>query len=294
MKQPSTIRGPEEAGDRDVSFAHPAFETTVRGAHRFVTHAAQIPSGSPINLAFVEDISLEERLAAIDALLAAGLVPRPIISTRRIGSSTELSRLLHEVVERRGIEDLLVVGGDPAVAAGPFGTALELLTSTEFNAVPLVSVGLPGFPDNHPVLPPKEQLDLLQAKVAVLQEAGRSVEITTQICLDPLAVLRWIEAVRSRGILAPIRVGIPAPSTVQRLLRFSELCRVDTRVDDVLRHDWMLDGESQATDPGAFIETLDAGLPSEQGAVGVHAYPMGDLPGTLRWLRAHAPGGGEQ
>lgn len=271
-----------------IGFAAPSLETTLRAVPRFVAEAQRIPSGSVINVAHVEDVAIGRRLAAIDALCAAGLRPRPIISTRRIRSRGELRQLLDELLGQRGLKQVLVVGGDPDTAAGPYATALDLLRSSELATAGLEGIMLPGFPDSHPSLRGPALLDLLAHKAEAVQALGAAAEITTQLCLDPHRVLEWIAEARNRGITVPIRVGVPAPSSVEQLARFAALCRVPMTDRDIDEQGWL--GANGRTDPGAFLTTLGAGLAPELGPVGLHLYPLGNLPGALGWVASVSGG----
>lgn len=265
-------------------FATPSFETTIKDVQQFTAVADRMPAGAPINLAFVEDRSVDDRLAAVDALSAAGLTTRPILSARRIASEAELVQLLEGSVAKRGIRELFIAGGDPTHPVGPYGTALELIQSEPLASAELELIGLPGFPQQHPEVTVETLLDHLVEKVEAIETSGRRAEITTQVCLDPDALHAWITQLRDRGVTAPIRIGIPAPVAAESLLRFCRMCKLEVTHDDLVRHGWLPDDVSMVADPAAFIDTLAHLLVAEHGEVAVHVYPMGDVPSALEWL----------
>ena len=91
-----------------IDFTSASVETTVRQVAQFVAIAEQIPASGPINVAFVEDIPITERLSAIDALSAADLQVRPIISARRIISESQLVELIQGITNETEIDQLVV------------------------------------------------------------------------------------------------------------------------------------------------------------------------------------------
>lgn len=273
-----------------IDFTTPSFETTVRQVGQFVDVADQMPINAPINVAFVEEISIAQRLAAISALAAAGLRVRPIVSARRIASEAQLVELLDGISGELAIRELMIVGGDPTEPAGPYATALELIQSTPITEADLRLIGLPGFPKEHPTTSSAVLLDHLTAKVEAIEATGRAVEITTQLCLDPAAVQEWITKVRASGITAPIRIGVPAPTTTAKLLRFCALCKVDATQQDLQRHGWLADQDAGLVDPGAFLRSLTRMLTPELGPIAAHIYPMGDTGAALTWLSSRRAG----
>ena len=266
-----------------IDFTSASVETTVRQVAQFVAIAEQIPASGPINVAFVEDIPITERLSAIGALSAAGLRVRPIISARRITSETQLVALLQGITDEVGIDELLVVGGDPTQPAGPYATALELIESIPIAESAVKFMGLPGLPKEHPTTSAEVLLNSLVNKVEAIQATGRQVELTTQLCLDPAAVHAWISKVRARGVTAPIRIGVPAPTTAANLLRFCQLCKVDARLEDLCRYGWVADASATLVDPAAFLNSLSQLLQPGDGPISTHVYPMGDVPAALAW-----------
>lgn len=261
----------------------PSCETTVRQVPQFLSVADRIPWDAPLNVAFIEELSVSARLTALGELAAAGYRVRPIISARRIVSESQLQQLLDGMTQELGIGELLIVGGDPTQPAGPYATARELIESVPMSDPAVTLVGLPGFPKEHPVMSSASLLDHLVQKVQVLEASGRATEITTQVCLNVDAVLAWIRQVRARGIAAPIRIGIPAPTTAAKLLRFCTLCQVNVTADDLERFGWLDGADAGATSPSAFLTALAQQLTPDDGPMSTHVYPMGDVPAALAW-----------
>ena len=50
--------------------------------------------------------------------------------------------------------------------------------------------------------------------------------MVTQFGFDAVRVLTWLAEVRARGIGLPVRVSVPGPGTVRRLLAIASRCSV--------------------------------------------------------------------
>ena len=57
-------------------------------------------------------------------------------------------------------------------------------------------------------------------------QRGMAALIVTQFGFDPDAVLAWLLKLRALGIDAPVRIGVPGPAGIKRLLAFAARCGV--------------------------------------------------------------------
>lgn len=269
-----------------------SLETTSRGVPRFTAVAEDISQDAVVNIAYIGADALSDRLQAVDELRSAGLTPRPIVSARRVKSAGELDQFLHEIVVRRGLRRIFLVGGDPLEPVGPFEGALALIEAGHLDGLPLDAVGLPAYPEGHPVIA-QDQLDgHLLGKMRALEERGFATDITTQICLNPLAVVGWMRRLREQGIHVPVRIGIPSPTDVESMLRFCRLCRVEADADALVRYGWTAKHDADKVDPSRFVQVLLEALGTDNlGEVHLHLFPMSPLPQTLAWLGAEAEKG---
>lgn len=120
-------KDPQMTPHLDVTW--PSLETTAHQVEQSVAAADLIPAGSPINVAFVEDISIRKRIAALHTLSAAGLRVQPIVSSRRIASEPQLIALLKGITHEELIESVPIAE-----------SAIKL-------------IGLSGFAKEHPIPP---------------------------------------------------------------------------------------------------------------------------------------------
>src|SRR5262245_9114556 len=91
-----------------------------------------LPADTRAHITFLANETLEMRIAAARAVKAAGFVPVPHISARRIASEQVLHEFL-DVLQTEGAADhVFAVGGDPAEPEGPYEDAAALIASGAF------------------------------------------------------------------------------------------------------------------------------------------------------------------
>jgi methylenetetrahydrofolate reductase (NADPH) len=138
-----------------------------------------------------------------------GFEPVPIISSRRLRSKRDRDDLLDALVAEAAPSRIILVGGDPAVPAGPFEDSLALLRSGLLERHYVRQVGIVGYPEGHPKIDTDTLWRCLKWKFGFLQDAGCSVEITTQYGFDAAAVVQWIERLRREESTRPCALACP-------------------------------------------------------------------------------------
>jgi methylenetetrahydrofolate reductase (NADPH) len=122
--------------------------------------------------------------------------------------------------------------------------------------------------------------------------------IVTQFAFDSDPVAEWIDGVRAKGILAPIRVGTPGPAGVKRLLSFARRFGIGANAMIVKKYGFSLTNLMGVAGPDNFVNDLAAVLaersaghgPGLGGQVGLHFYTFGGLAETAKWVRQFTAG----
>jgi hypothetical protein len=65
----------------------------------------------------------------------------------------------------------------------------------------------------------------LETKCAEIGRRGMAPLIVTQFAFDADRTLRWLETLRSRGIVAPVRLGVPGPAGIKTLMSLRRALR---------------------------------------------------------------------
>jgi methylenetetrahydrofolate reductase (NADPH) len=245
-----------------------------------------LPTGTRVNVTFLGNEDLPMRLDAARAVREAGLVPVPHISARRLRSQEELETYLGALQDAGASDSVFTVGGDPATPAGPFDSALAVIRTGTLPRYGVRRVSIAGYPEGHPDIPDDVLWDALRDKAAALAEQGLEGSIITQFAFDEEPVLAWIERVRAEGIDLPIRVGVPGPAGVTRLLGFARRFGIGANAMIVRKYGFSLTSLMGSAGPDKLIAALASGFdPARHGRVQLHFYTFGGIHATSQWIQ---------
>jgi methylenetetrahydrofolate reductase (NADPH) len=262
-----------------------SLEMTGKDVGKLAEARDRIPPGTRINVTFLEHEDPVLRLDAARAARRSGFVPVPHISARRLRSQALFEEYLTGLAKADATESVLVIAGDPAVPLGPYEDALALIRSGLLQRYGVRDVGVSGYPEGHPAIPDAVLWSALQDKAAALADLGLSGSVITQFGFDVDPVLSWIEAVRERGILLPIRVGVPGPAGVRRLLTYATRFGVGTSAGIAKKYGFSITNLMGTTGPDRFIRALTGAYdPRRHGVVKLHFYTFGGLKATSDWV----------
>jgi methylenetetrahydrofolate reductase (NADPH) len=226
------------------------------------------------------------RVAAAKAALELGLTPVPHLSARRLNSTTELEEFLTALQDAGASEQVFAVGGDPATPAGPFADSESVIRSGILPRYGVRHVSIAGYPEGHPDIPDEVLWTALRGKAAALRRQGLEGSIITQFAFDEEPVLDWVARVRTEGIDLPIRIGVPGPAGVRRLIAFATRFGVGANAMIVKKYGFSLANLMGSAGPEKLIRALDAGYdPAVHGELHLHFYTFGGLTKTSEWLR---------
>lgn len=269
----------ESALFRDYSL-----EITGKDIGQIEAARSEIPAGTPINIAFLGNETHSQRIEAATRIRQWGFEPVPIISSRRLRSVQDRDELLAGLMSAAHPARFMLVGGDPSSPAGPYRDSLELIAGGIIADHGIVRVGIAGYPEGHPRIDRTRLWEALEQKIELLKTWGCTMEITTQFGFDADAVVDWIAQVRARGIDAPIRIGVPGPADVKRLLRFAAQFGVASSAAIVGKYGFSLANLVSKVGPDRFMNRLAGGMAGRDlGTVMLHLYPFGGIAETVAW-----------
>lgn len=265
-----------------------SLEMTAKDIASLDEAAPLIAPGTPISVTYLPGEEMPARVAAARAVKAHGFVPVPHISARRILSRDDLTQFLDALDHEVGISRAFVIAGDPPAPMGPFDDALAVIRSGLLDQAGIETVGIAGYPEGHPDIADAKLADAMHDKLAALAEQGRAAEILTQFAFDADAVLNWLERTRDDGVVVPVRVGVPGPASVKKLLRFAARCGVGASAKVMLKYGTSITRLLNTAGPERLIADLAERLdPAVHGAVMLHFYPFGSLVDTARFIDRH-------
>jgi methylenetetrahydrofolate reductase (NADPH) len=270
-----------------------SLEVTAKEEASLRAVAPLIPAETPIAIAYLPGEDLAGRVAAAVAVRELGFEPMPHFSARRIRSEDDFEGYLRAVVERAGVRRCFVVAGDPPEPVGPYFDTSALLATGAFERSGIRAIGIGGHPDGHPNMTPEQCWAVLEKKVADISARDMAPLIVTQFGFDSDAVLAWLSELRKRGIDVPVRLGVPGPAGIKRLLGFAARCGVGASTAVLRKYGISVTNLLGSAGPDKLVDTLARGIGPQHGKVRLHFYPFGGLDKTLDWIAAYEREHGE-
>ena len=244
-----------------------------------------IPAGTRINVTFLGNEDLPMRLAAAQAVRRFGFVPVPHISARRLRSQAELEVFLAALHSGGTSDSVFVVGGDPAQAHGPYPEALSVIRSGLLQQYGVRDIGITGYPEGHPGIPAPALWSAIEGKATALAEQDVPGSVITQFGFDVDPVLAWVEQLRARGVTLPVRIGVPGPAGIKRLMSYAARFGVGTSASVARKYGFSITNLMGTTGPGKFIHALGERYDAERhGELRLHFYTFGGLRATSEWI----------
>lgn len=261
-----------------------SLEMTAKDAPALDDAAPLIPADTPIAVTFLPGEAAAARVAATVRVRQLGFEPMPHFSARRITSEDDFESYLRAVVAEAGVRRCFIVAGDPPEPQGPYFDTSALIGTGAFERAGISAIGIGGHPEGHPQMSVAQCWDVLQAKTAMIAERGMAPLIVTQFGFDPDAFLGWLVELRARGIDAPVRIGVPGPAGIKRLLGFAARCGVGASAIVLRKYGISVTNLLGSAGPDTLVDAFAAGLGPEHGRVRLHFYPFGGLKKTCEWI----------
>lgn len=263
-----------------------SFEITAKEVDELTRASALIAPGSDVSITSLPGEDEAARLLAAKEVRRFGFVPVPHISARRIESVRELDNFLTSLVVHADADRAFLVAGDAIKSAGPYSDSLAVIRSGLLRKHGIKRVGIAGYPEAHPTIPKVDIWSALETKNRMLLEQGHNVEIVTQFGFDADPIISWLEQVRALRIVAPIRIGLPGPTSVKTLLRFAARCGVGTSAKVLAKYGISATKLLGGAGPDALAQEIMSRLDiSRHGIVKFHMYSFGGLVKTASWTK---------
>ncbi len=265
-----------------------SLEMTAKDIAGLTEAAPLIQPGTPVAVTFLPGEEAQARVEAAKAVRALGLEPMPHFSARRIPSREAFETYLQAVVRDAGVKRCFVIAGDPPSPEGPFEDSAALIGTGAFERAGIEAIGLGGHPEGHPNMTPQQCWDVLASKCADIERRGMASLIVTQFAFDADGMLNWLKELRTRGLDAPVRLGVPGPAGIKTLLRFASRCGVGASASVMAKYGLSITNLLGHAGPDKLVDALAAGLGPEHGPVRLHFYPFGGLKRTVEWINERA------
>ncbi|WP_329243732.1 methylenetetrahydrofolate reductase [Streptomyces sp. NBC_01478] len=244
-----------------------------------------IPQGTRINVTFLGNENLAMRLEASRAVKRLGFVPVPHISARRLGSQADFEEFLAGLRADGTCANVFTVGGDPTRPEGPYEDSLALIETGLLREYGVRHVSISGYPEGHPDIAGDALWSALREKNASIAEQELDGSVITQFGFDVDPVLAWLEKVRAEGITLPVRIGVPGPAGVRRLMSYAARFGVGTSASIAKKYGLSITNLMGTAGPDKFLRALADGYdPARHGDIKIHFYTFGGLRATSEWI----------
>ena len=265
-----------------------SLEITAKDVDALAQASTAILPETPVAITFLPGETLEARVDAARQVRALGFEPMPHFSARRLVSGDDFETYLATVVREAGVTRSFVIAGDPAEAAGPYSDSMALIRTGAFERAGIRAVGIGGHPEGHPNMTAEQTFEVLIAKCREIEGRGMAPLIVTQFSFDAQPVLDWLLQLRTRGIDAPVRVGVPGPAGIKTLMRFAARCGVGASTAVLSKYGISLTRLMGTAGPDRLVDALAKGLGPDHGKVRLHFYPFGGIAKTVEWINDYS------
>ena len=264
-----------------------SLEMTGKDVEALREAAPLIPQGSRVNVTFLGNEDLQMRVTAAKAVEELGFVPVPHISARRIENEDELKEFLQALADVGAAKHVFAVGGDPSEPKGPYGSSLDMIQTGIFPEFGVEEISIAGYPEGHPVSSDEDFFRQTRDKLASLAEQNLSSVIITQFGFDIDPVAKWLNTLAAEDITAPVRIGVPGPAGIRRLLKFAKRFGVGASAGIALKYGFSLTNLVGTAGPDKFLKELgdEAQETNFTGDIGVHFYTFGGMAKTAEWAQ---------
>jgi len=265
-----------------------SLEMTAKETEGLREAAPMIRPGTQIAVTFLPGEEMSQRVDAAKLVRELGFEPIVHLSARRLTSEAELDTYLADITREAQVKRVFIIAGDPPEAEGPYENSLQIIESGLLEKHGIEIVGVGGHPEGHPNNSPAELWDWMEKKLAAVRAHGMTPLVVTQFAFDDDAIVEWVGEMRRRGIDAPVRLGVPGPAGIKRLLGFAKRCGVGASASVMKKYGISLTNLIGSAGPDKLVNSLDQKLNAEEhGRVRLHFYPFGALKASAEWINGY-------
>jgi methylenetetrahydrofolate reductase (NADPH) len=200
------------ADHQTTEIRHARFEVLPLG--RSEQEAAQLPELVRLTVTCSPKHGPDRSVEVASRLRTLGHAVTVHLAARMVRDDAHLDELLEAMAES-GVDDVFVIGGDATPPHDSYRSAVQLLPRICEHPRRPAMIGIAGYPEGHPLIE-SEELDH-----ALARKAEHADYVTTQMCFDAEALRAWILALRARGMMLPVLIGMPGKVARRRLLKMS-------------------------------------------------------------------------
>lgn len=260
-----------------------SLEMTLKDISRLDNEATLLPTRTRINVTHLGKETIDMRAHAATRIAQEDLTPVPHVSARRVASREQLDSLLHSLTSMSHIDNLLVIGGDPSKPVGDYPDALSVIRSSLLTTYNIHRVSVAGYPDGHPDIDDDVLRRAVTEKLYALSDLNVTSSVITQFSFDVDAVVQWIANLRAAGFHMTVRVGIPGPVNMRKMIKYANKLGVQSSAGLVKKYGFSMTNLLGNDVSQQLVTDLAEKLPEDE-QVKLHFYTFGEVHNTVEWI----------
>jgi len=265
-----------------------SLEMTAKELNGLREAAPLIRPKTQVAVTFLPGEEMDQRVEAAKLVRELGFEPIVHLSARRLTSKEELDNYLSRITTEAGVKRVFLIAGDPPEPEGPFEDSLQVIESGLLEKHGITIAGIGGHPEGHPNVSKDDLWVWMERKIAALRERGIVPLVVTQFAFDDDAIVEWVGEMRQRGIDVPVRLGVPGPAGIKRLLGFAARCGVGASASVMKKYGVSVTNLLGSAGPDKLVDSLNKKLnDGEHGRVRLHLYPFGALTASATWVNEY-------
>ena len=264
-----------------------SLEMTAKEIEGLKEAAPHIRAKTQVAVTFLPGEEMEQRVEAAILVRELGFEPIVHLSARRIESEEQLDWYLGEITQKAGVKRVFIIAGDPPEPEGPYSDSLQIIETGLLEKHGIEIVGLGGHPEGHPNVSKPDLWIWMEKKIEAVRAHGMTPLVVTQFAFDDDAIVAWLAEMRERGIDVPVRLGVPGPAGIKRLLGFAKRCGVGASASVMKKYGVSVTNLIGRAGPDKLVESLKSKLGEEHGRVRLHLYPFGALTASAEWINEY-------
>ena len=245
-----------------------------------------LPPHSTVSVTCSPAKDIEATLALSADLINQGHRVIPHLAARMVAGPDHVASIAAWFRQHDQTE-VFVIGGDAPTPHGPYHDAAGFIAALLQFDTPLQSVGFGGYPDGHATIPFGQLMPALLAKQQLLDDAGVTGWVSTQMCFDSKAIIKWTKASRTAGLHLPIHLGIPGVIDTTKLLTMGAKLGIGASLRYLRKNRAVV---SKLAAPGGYdpMQLLTPLAPSFDvlGIEALHVFTFNQVANTAAWRRA--------
>lgn len=274
-----------------------SIETTVRTPGAAADCARWLAPRTRVYISMLPGQTYRQSAALAVQLARAGLTPVPHITARGLVNEETLADFIARVHGEAGVDQVLLLGGDRALPAGPFGSAADLLASGVLARHGVRQIEVAGYPEGHPNIGAAALEEALARKALLAREQGLAFGVMTQFCFRAEHISAWTRKAQAAHPGLAVAVGLAGPANLTTLIKYALRCGVAASVGMLGQQSGSVLRLISEAGPEPVVQALATQALVAQ-AVNItparfarcHLFSFGGIERTARWARAVGEG----